>query len=67
MFSMKVCHDETLSASEGKPYLPKLCNSSQFRAGVLCEGVEEEQVRALGQDIYRNLLGLSTTCHYSSA
>lgn len=52
---MKVRHDEALPTGEGKPYLPKLCNSSEFWTGVLGEWVEEEQMCAFRQDIYRNL------------
>lgn len=52
---MKVRHDEALPTGEGKPYLPKLCNSREFWAGVLCEGVEEEKMCAFRQNIYRNL------------
>lgn len=62
---MEVRHDEALSTCEGKPYLPELCNSSQFWAGIFGEGVEEEQMCAFGQNIYRNLLGLSAVARDS--
>lgn len=62
---MEIRHDEALPTGEGKPYLPKLCNSSKFWAGVFGEGVEEEQMCTSRQDIYRNLPGLSTAARDS--
>lgn len=62
---MKVRHDEALPTAEGEPYLPKLCNSSEFWAGIFGEGVEKEQMCTFRQNVYANLPGLSTAARDS--
>lgn len=57
---MEVRHDEALSTGEGKPYLPELCNSREFWAGIFAERVEKEQVGAFCEDIDRDLAGMLT-------